>query len=398
MSKQFKVLLIAITVFAVLSDSMLLPFYPTFFSAVFNMSDPAYVGTYIAASCFVVMVCFPIWAFISKYINVLPLLVYSQIAAGVFSVSSFFASDLNWFWFSSMAMFAFKASYLLVYPYLMSLEAKTNHVTTIAMLSVVVHFGAILGALAGGFVLSALPGKAAFLIMALSDFTQVFVCAYLIRLAPSKNQSPPVAKTSITSSSRWPVYQLGIVMLCFYFSAFLIRPFFAAYWQSISDTSSIVLASVVFSIPAFMALLALCFNHWRQHTNRNPINLLVVFMLIITGVALQASPLYLVVIAGRCLFGLSLFIIIVRLDLLLYQVSTPDKYAEDFSKVSFCQSLGVLLASYCAGLLVKSSGLVIPFWVAAGGLAISACCLWLLSKQSRRHTPCANLASTTRAQ
>ena len=325
------------------------------------------------------MVCFPIWAFISKYINVLPLLVYSQIAAGVFSVSSFFASDLNWFWFSSMAMFAFKASYLLVYPYLMSLEAKKNHVATIAMLSVVVHFGAILGALAGGFVLSALPGKAAFLIMALSDFTQVFVCAYLIRLAPSKNQSPPVAKTSITSSS-------------------LIRPFFAAYWQSISDTSSIVLASVVFSIPAFMALLALCFNHWRQHTNRNPINLLVVFMLIITGVALQASPLYLVVIAGRCLFGLSLFIIIVRLDLLLYQVSTPDKYAEDFSKVSFCQSLGVLLASYCAGLLVKSSGLVIPFWVAAGVLAISACCLWLLSKQSRRHTPCANLASTTRAQ
>lgn len=397
MSKQFKVLLIAITVFAVISDSMLLPFYPTFFSAVFNISDPAYVGTYLAASCFVVMVCFPIWACISKYMHVLPLLVYSQIAAGIFSLSSFFANDLSWFWFTSMAMFAFKASYLLVYPYLMSLEAKANHVTTIATLSVVVHFGAILGAVAGSVVLSALPAKAAFLIMALSDFTQVLVCAYLIKLAPSKQQSAPVV-TSARLATRWPIYQLGIVMLCFYFSAFLIRPFFAAYWQSMSDNANIVLASMVFSIPAFMALFALCFDQWRQRKNTKPINLLIVFVLIITGIALQASPAYLVVIAGRCLFGLSLFIIIVRLDLLLYQVSTPDKYAQDFSKVSFCQSLGVLLASFGAGLLVRDYGLVMPFWVAAGGLAISACCLWLLSKQSRRHTSCANLASTTRAQ
>ncbi|MBE0377134.1 MFS transporter [Pseudoalteromonas prydzensis] len=397
MSKQFKILLIAITVFAVISDSMLLPFYPTFFRTVFAINDPAYVGTYLAASCFVVMVCFPIWAFISKYIHVLPLLVYSQIAAGIFSLSSFFANDLSWFWFTSMAMFAFKASYLLVYPYLMSLEEKTKHVTTIATLSVVVHFGAILGALAGGVVLSALPAKAAFLIMALSDFTQVLVCAYLIKLAPSKQQPEPVVASAM-SSTRWPIYQLGIVMLCFYFSAFLIRPFFAAYWQSMSDNANIVLASMVFSIPAFMALLALCFDQWRQKKNTRPINLLIVFILIITGVALQASPAYLVVIAGRCLFGLSLFIIIVRLDLLLYQVSTPDKYAQDFSKVSFCQSLGVLLASYFAGVLVKYYGLVMPFWIAAAGLTLSALCLWLLSKQTKRHVCSAYQGTTSRAQ
>ena len=397
MSKQFKILLIAITVFAVISDSMLLPFYPTFFHNVFAINDPAYVGTYLAASCFVVMVCFPIWALISKYIHVLPLLVYSQIAAGIFSLGSYFASDLSWFWFTSMTMFAFKASYLLVYPYLMSLETKANHVTTIATLSVVVHFGAILGAVAGGMVLAAMPAKAAFLIMALSDFTQVLVCAYLIKLAPSKQQPEPVV-TAVGLSTRWPIYQLGIVMLCFYFSAFLIRPFFAAYWQAMSDNANIILASMVFSIPAFMALLALCFAKWRQNKIARPINLLIVFVLIISGVALQASPTYLVVIAGRCLFGLSLFMIIVRLDLLLYQVSTPDKYAQDFSKVSFCQSLGVLLASYFAGVLVKNFGLVMPFWVAATGLALSALCLWLLSKQTTRHVCSAYQGATSRAQ
>jgi hypothetical protein len=70
---------------------------------------------------------------------------------------------------------------------------------------------------------------------------------------------------------------------------------------------------------------------------------------------------------GRFLYGWALFQSMVRLDSLLFRLSTPETYSVDFSKINLFQGLGVLFASSTAGSLVSSFGLKATFMLSAGG-------------------------------
>ncbi|MDI1279312.1 IucA/IucC family protein [Methylobacter sp.] len=146
MNSQLKFFLVAMVAVSVISDSMLVPFYPQFFATAFSITAPQHVGLYLSAICFVVMLAFPLWADAAKHIPVLRLLVYTQFAAGVLSILCYESDSLPDFWFVSLLMQVFKGSYLLTYPFVMSLEHKDRHGGTIGLLSVIVHLGAIAGA------------------------------------------------------------------------------------------------------------------------------------------------------------------------------------------------------------------------------------------------------------
>jgi len=92
------------------------------------------------------MLAFPLWAAAAKHIPMLRLLIYTQFAAGVLSILCYESDSLPDFWFVSLLMQVFKGSYLLIYPFVMSLEHKDRHGGTIGLLSVIVHLGAIAGA------------------------------------------------------------------------------------------------------------------------------------------------------------------------------------------------------------------------------------------------------------
>src|SRR5690606_8380720 len=119
--------LVGLTAVAVVSDTMLIPFYPRFFDVAFGIGDPRHVGYYLAAVCLTVMLGFPAWAHVARRIDTLRLLVYTQLAAGVLSVVCAWAPSLAVFWLVSLAMVAFKASYLLIYPLIMSREPPRRH-------------------------------------------------------------------------------------------------------------------------------------------------------------------------------------------------------------------------------------------------------------------------------
>ena len=390
MKLNLKTFLIGITVIAVVSDSMLIPFYPQFFAAVFNVTDPQYVGNYIAATCLVVMLAFPCWARVAKTIAPLHLLIYTQLAAGILSVMCFWTTSLWAFWTVSLAMLAFKGSYLLVYPFVMSLEDSSRHGGTIGLLSVIVHFGAILGALLGGIVLQLLEPRQAFLIMAVGDFLQTLVCILLVRQERSENPQPAGAGDpqlsggeTVSHGNRRFIVKLSLVMLVFYFCAYLIRPFFSVYWESISAFKGEIAAGMVFAIPALMALLALWSNHKRKTGEETFDGILSALLIGSCGLLLQGTQQELIVLAGRCLFGWALFQSTVRLDLLVFRLSTPESYATDFSKIHFFQSLGVLLASHAAGSLVSSYGLPLPFFTAAFGFVVTLVLYLFLFKPER---------------
>ncbi|MFC3625709.1 MFS transporter [Vogesella amnigena] len=383
-----KSLLMGLTAVAVVSDAMLLPFYPQFFAARFGVHDPQHVGAYLAAMCLTVMLALPLWARVVRHMPLLQLLVFTQLAAGLLCLYCYWSSSLAGFWLLSLAMIACKGSYLLVYPQLMALAGKDEHTATVGLLSVIVHFGGIAGALLGGLALQHMDGGQVFLLMAAGDALQIGICLYLLwwQPLPAPQVANPALPPLVDDGERLSgVYRLGLLMLLFYFSAYLVRAFFALHWQAVSGIADSRLAAAVFALPALLALGGLWHNRRRARAGQEPLGSLPSMLLLgCAGLLLQALPDMLSLLAGRCLFGWALFQLTVQLDVQLFRLGTPASYAADYSKINFCQNLGVLAASYAAGLLVAGQGLATPFLVAAGGFVLTALAYPLLAARQRK--------------
>jgi len=369
---KLKTFLICMTWIAVVSDYLLHPFYPQFFEARFGVTDPSQVGYYFAAICFMIMISFPFWAQVSKKVAELNILVFTQFAAGLLAICCYWTDSYTTFWAASLIMILFKGSYLLVYPYILKIISEKEHGHTIGLLSVVVHLGGILGAVLGGLTVDFIDAEYAFLIMAAGDFVLMGASIYLInssRFETNKIVAAPKTEDSGFSPKNY-ILKIGLITLVLYFSDFLIRPFFSKYWESISMYDSKFISGTIYAIPGFVALLALWVNKiWGASIKANGIILALLLGMI--GLMLQGTSVAVLVIVGRIIYGWAIFQGDVRFDMLLFQHSTPESYSTDYSKVHFFQNLGVLIASFSAGLLVDGHGLQIPFYVALLGVLVS---------------------------
>lgn len=373
--------LIAMTCAAVLSDAVLMPFYPAWFAQRFGVHSPEHAGAYFAAVCLVAMLALPLWARFWGARTPLPLLVWTQLAAGVLALVCSQITHLQLFWAVSLAMIAFKASYLLIYPYLLQGEAPERHGHTIGLLSIIVHFGHIAGALLGGWALSSLPLQALFILMASGDFVQMLMCRHAMQrglhLGWATSEAEVVEAAPATARAPYRLAGLGLLMLLFYFSEYQVVPFFVEYWRQIAPQSGMQQASLMYAIPAAVALLALWLNT-RSARGGVADGLVLCLILGIAGLLLQASGSPGWVIAGRIAFGWASFQLTVRLDALLFSLSTPAAYASDYSRMNLMQNIGVLLSTWSAGWLVGQAGLSVPFLVAAAGLLVTLLLLPLL--------------------
>ncbi|MEM6559721.1 MAG: MFS transporter [Myxococcota bacterium] len=361
--------LVFTTAVAVVSDAVLIPFYPQLFREGFGVEDPNHVGLYLAATCLVVMFVLPLWAQLEKRIPTLALLVVAQGAAGLLAIACYQTSSLNRFWLLSLGMIVFKASYLLVYPYLLRLQEKSKHLNTIGLLTVIVHLGAIAGATVGGWVIESFGPRHGFLVMAGGDFMQMGVCLLLLARGARPPQSESEPAEMAPARVRWArVAKLATVMLTLYFGAFVLRPFFAAYWTLRSSIDSELLSGLVFSIPAWMSLACLAYQHYRPQ----PPPILRSIALCVVGLVLQSVPHVAAILLGLAIFGWSLFRAMVHLDALIFETHPPEEYGWAFSQMNFFQQLGALLGFYAAGTSVAAAGLVAPFIVAMVGFALTA--------------------------
>ena len=402
-----KTCLILLTIVSVIADTMLLPFYPQFFQHAFNQTSPEHVGYYIAACCFTVMCAFPVWAKVAKYINELHLWVYTQIIAGALGIACYFSTSLVEFWLLSQTMLVFKASYLLIYPFVMRLEDKDKHLGMVGLFSVLMHFGGISGALLGGAVLQYFDPRDIYLIMAASDGLQVLVCLYLIvRLkitfkpeadtVTKKDTDEDSALTDVSAEAldefsegqdlediKSFIFKLGLITALFYFSAFLIRPFFTLYWQSITNIdlfASELATGLVYSLPGWVAVFGLWLNH-KAESKLNSFQLIINAMLLGTlGLIIQGSEQAWLVILGRCIFGWAMFQATVRLEVLLFEISTPDRYATDFSKMHFMQNLGVIASSFCVGSIITLASYSWTFYIASIGFILTLALFYISFK------------------
>ena len=376
--------LISMTLVAVVSDYLLHPFYPHFFELRFGITDPRQVGLYFSAVCTAVMVAFPFWAYISKKTPELRILVYTQIVAGVLAVSCFYLSSYMLFWVISLVMIVFKGSYLLVYPYILKVSAKKDHTAIIGLLSVIVHFGSILGAILGGAVIDLMDPAYIFLVMASGDFLQAGISLYLLksaRFVTEYDHNEATAGNNLADLMPTGfILKLGLTTFILYFSAFIIRPFFVRYWEAISIYDNTIVSASVYAIPAFVALAALWMLNKKKDNGSSHQRIMPALLLGFVGLILQGYPNHIVVVMGRLVYGWAIFQATVRFDALVFDLSTPSSYSMDYSKVHFFQNLGVLFASFTAGILVDTYGLQAPFIVAMAGFAITTFMYYLIFK------------------
>ncbi|MFT3922294.1 MAG: MFS transporter [Myxococcales bacterium] len=364
-----KLFLLLMTAIAVVCDSMLHPFYPQYFASVFGVTDARHVGAYIASCSLTVLLTFPLWALIAKRVSVLRLLIGTQLGTCLLSLVCYGTRSLLAFWVLSLCMMVCKASYLLIYPYVMSLEPKENHVSTISLLAFVVYFGNILAALASGALFEFVDPRSLFVAMAAGDALQIALCCFMLRAAES-HPAPSSSKDETRIPTRY-LLKLGLVMFVLYFSAYISEPFFAQFWETVAALDNKFVAGSVFAIPGAAALLGLFLNASASDEEATPYSgIAPAIALGVASLAMQASGLPLAVVAGRFLYGWALFQSMVRLDGLLFRYSTPETYAVDFSQANLFQGLGVLVASSCAGSLVEAFGVRLPFGVAALGFVI----------------------------
>ncbi len=385
------------TLVAVVSDYLLHPFYPQFFEARFGVTDPKYVGYYFAAICFMVMIAFPFWAYISKKMAELNILVYTQCIAGILALYCYWTTSYINFWIISLIMVIFKGSYLLVYPYILKIITKKEHTGTIGLLSVVVHLGGILGAVIGGLTVDLVDASYIFLVMAAGDFMQMGISMYVLR--SKKYDTNKIIETQSTLDAKDKIIpqgfilKIGLVTMVLYFSDFLIRPFFSLYWESLSDYDGKLISGCIYAIPGFVALIALWINtkHIPKYKNKSILSALFLGMI---GLILQGLPVETIVILGRIIYGWAIFQGVVRFDVLLFEFSSPNSYAIDYSKVHFFQNLGVLLASFSVGILVDHHGLQIPFRVALAGFLITLGMYYFIFHRTTSRTRVKDLAKT----
>ncbi|WP_299709414.1 MFS transporter [uncultured Tenacibaculum sp.] len=382
---KLKNFLILMTLVAVVSDYLLHPFYPQFFELRFGVKDPEMVGYYFAAICFMVMIAFPFWAYVSKKVSELNILVYTQFVAGILALYCFYTSSYITFWIVSLVMILFKGSYLLVYPYILKIITKEEHPKTIGLLSVVVHLGGILGAVIGGLIVDLIDPRNIFLIMAAGDFIQMAMSGYLLKsdkYATGLIVSDEEVKSEKKFIPKGFILKLGLITLILYFSDFLIRPFFSLYWESFSAYKTKFISGTVYAIPGFVALVTLWINNKRkiQDGYKGIINALCIALI---GLFLQGIPSDAFVVIGRIIYGWAIFQGVVKFDILLFELSTPDSYALDYSKIHFFQNLGVLLASLSVGVVVEKYGLQIPFSIALGGFILTLVLYFFVFKSVR---------------
>lgn len=373
--------LILMTLFAVISDALLIPFYPQFFAQRYGQTSPWHVGAYVAFISITVMCVFPLWVRVARRFETLHILQVTQGIAAALCLASYWAPGLVSYWGLSMAMFAFKSSYLLNFPYLMRTETDATRAGTIGLLSVTAHLGVVLGAVAGGAVIERWGVQACVLLMAGADLVQMALCSWLIRsrrmvpvLAHDAQERSAPQRFSLAGHAR--ILQLAVVMLLFDFGAALARPFFSVYWGSLTHFGGEAMAGAAFAVPKIVAVAALVVHRWltlpEQHPTRRTLANLLLGAL---GLLLQAAPDVATLLIGRVLLGWALYQLVINFDVQLYQLSTPDDFGRDYGVINIFQNCGVLLASFTAGSLVATHGLQAPF-VVAGAAFLLAAALW----------------------
>jgi len=354
-----RILLIAFL--AALAESLPAPFYPKIFKETFGINDPEYTGIYLCILRLTFMLSYPVWAWVSKNINLFRLLSMTQFIAGVASIYCGLTNDVSVFYACSILMVLFKSSYLLLYPYLIS--QSENKASTVTRLGIFVHLSMIISAISGAYILDKISVQYLFIIIGLFDFIQMGISS---RLTDIQNviQLQPTSESISFDKTR--LLWICMITFMFYLSSTLIRPFYTEFIiERYAPQADYTLAAVLFIIPSLSALFLLPLAG-KGSIVKNTTFICSIILCISVVLFLQTYVNSLISeIVLRSLFGMAIFLIFVYLDTSFFETTSGKDSARAYSLLHITQNIAYMTAPLLAGFLVASDGYAGPFIVAS---------------------------------
>ncbi len=382
-------LLYTTALLAVLADSMLIPFYPQFFEQVYQEHSLLITGVFIAICRMAMLVSFPFWSWLTKRMDPLKILSYTQGAAGLICIVCSFASTLTYFFSCTIFIELLKSSYLLIHPYLVKTSGKEKRAAAISGISIILNMGVVISTLLGGYFIEYLQPRHILIVVGCMDILQMLISRYIIRkemtyageTSPVNNGDPQIQFSGLRD-----LVILCFITLLFYFSMVIIRPYYTLFLvDSYGSSVSITAAAFIFIVPNIMALLIAPFM--VRLTSVYPLNKLLFTSccLMVVGISMQIFPgSKPALISGRVIYGIGMFICEVIVDMLIFNLSSNANIYKYYSYVNVVQSISVLIAPLAAASLITRYGqypLFVSAILATAGMSVFVFLLTLHKKK-----------------
>lgn len=355
-------LLYTMALMAVLADSMLIPFYPQFFEQVYQEHSLLLTGIFIAICRLAMIISFPFWSWLTKHVDPLKILSFTQGGAGIICIICSFTTTLNYFFVCTIVIELLKSSYLLIYPYLVKTSGKEKRVAAISGISIILNMGIVLSTLTGGYFMEYLEPRHTLILVGCMDILQMLLSRYILSRNLHKNVTEKTEEEdkeeSLPFSGMKKLVLICMITLLFYFSMVIIRPYYTLFLTDLYGSSmSMTSAALIFIIPNIVALCIAPFTIRIVSGYQLPALLLASCGLMIIGIGMQIfAGIPSMLIGGRIIYGAGIFICEVIMDMMVFNLSTDKTIFKYYSYINVVQSVSVLSAPLIAGSLISSFG------------------------------------------
>ncbi|MDJ0724027.1 MAG: MFS transporter [Prochloraceae cyanobacterium] len=352
---------------ALFTEVLLSPFYPQFFSKVFGVKDLSYTGYYIFVCRLTIVLCAPIWGFLSQRFEVKHLLYIGQAGTAIFTAMMATARNEQQFLIITILLLSFKSSYLLVYPLIIQLAATERRSTITGIYQAVFHGAIVSATIVGAWMVNLDAPLFLFYWIAIADILQLCLCIYTLGGISSKKSEKNLETKTQVGDSWGFILAIGLVILTFQLANNLVRPYFTAYvTQSDPFGVSLLTSSVLFVIPNLMAIAAMPFIRKVGIPKHLPTLYTVGICLLIIGLYFQGfSPYLSILILSRIVYGFFLAVSQAALELQLFGNSSQKQLHFNYSLATSFANVGHLGAPLFASSLVSKYSLASPLIAAA---------------------------------
>ncbi|MCM3747841.1 MFS transporter [Paenibacillus pasadenensis] len=353
------------------TEVLLSPYYPQFFHQVFGIEDYSYTGFYLFVCRLTVVLCSPLWGWLTRKVEAKQLLLVGQAGTALSTALLAQADNANEFLILTVCLLVFKSSYMLIYPIIMELSDKGAQAGSAAKFHAVHHTAVLIAALAGAHMLQMENPLTLFYGAAAADVIQLIVC--VVVLWGWKSASQPAAGRELGGSKGLiskllqdrAILMLGLLFFTLTLANQVVRPFFTPYAEKdfglTTDT-----AGLIYLLPHLFALLLLPWLRAISKPDRLHISYMVGVVAMAVGLVVQATAEGITgLIAGRMLYGMFLAITMAVLDVILFQREQGASAAVAFSVMVSFQTGAELLSPLIASFLSIQTGLGSPLLAAA---------------------------------
>ncbi|RID86714.1 MFS transporter [Peribacillus asahii] len=339
-----------------LSEVLLSPFYPQYFSEAFGVQGVEMTSIFIICCRLVVIIMTPFWGVILKKWSMRQVVIGSLFMTAVFKVILSESTTFLSFLITSLLLLVFQSSLYLLYPYLVeSMEQQEEKAKKTTIYMLVIHTAIIVSSLLGSFVITWEMPLKVYLIFACMDLTLMVILLATKLLSPDavKKDQPIHIKVK-----KQPIYFYMIATFFFHLGHNVIRPYFTLFVEDRYEVGN-QMNALLYVMPSMMAIIFKLCVPIRVFRGQDTLLLYIVTILSACSLTMQASIDSLgIFIISRIVYGGCFYLSMVVLDIYLFR-QFHEAATYYYSWLIAVQNVALLFVPLLA-LMVSKVSLYVP--------------------------------------